>query len=166
MKALPALPLESIAVASPCQASWDAMVGDDRRRFCGQCNRHVFNLSGMTREEAEALVGGGEGPCVRYFVRADGTVLTADCPVGVRAARRRLAAVGAALTSLLGVVGGALGWRATSECDDGRDRGWFAPEPPRRVLMGRMILRPPPRPMPAQPPAQPPTAPTATDSPG
>jgi hypothetical protein len=85
--------LDRIRVASPCNASWDQMTGDDRVRFCGSCQKNVFNLSAMPREEAENLLrerSNGE-LCVRYFQRADGTILTEDCPVGVRKKRRKLA---------------------------------------------------------------------------
>src|SRR4051794_34167957 len=51
-----ALPiLDSVRIASPCTASWDAMTGDDQVRFCGQCEKNVYNLSGMAREDAERL---------------------------------------------------------------------------------------------------------------
>ena len=53
--------LDSVSVASPCPASWEAMAGDDRVRSCGQCQRQVYNLSELSRSEAEALVGPGEG---------------------------------------------------------------------------------------------------------
>lgn len=77
-------PLE-IRVASPCSASWDAMDGDDRARFCVHCTKNVYDLSAMSRAEAEALVRGKEGRlCVRFYRRADGTVLTDNCPVGLR----------------------------------------------------------------------------------
>jgi hypothetical protein len=83
--------LEMVRVASPCTADWDEMHGDDRVRFCGQCNLNVYNLSGMEREEAEELISGREGRlCVRLLVRHDGTVLTQDCPVGLRALRKKL----------------------------------------------------------------------------
>src|SRR3954469_22981979 len=83
--------LEMVRVASPCPADWDSMKGDDRVRFCGQCNLNVYNLSGMTRDEAEELVNSAEGRlCVQLLVREDGTVLTQDCPVGLRALRRKV----------------------------------------------------------------------------
>jgi len=87
--------LESVRIATPCRADWNEMTGDDRVRFCGKCEKHVFNLSAMTREEAERLLREKTGAmCARLYRRADGTVLTADCPVGVRAKRvRRLAVV-------------------------------------------------------------------------
>src|SRR6516162_8887116 len=37
-----------LRVASPCPADWNAMQGDDRVRFCGQCEKNVYNLSAMT----------------------------------------------------------------------------------------------------------------------
>src|SRR5580765_8057104 len=70
--------LDAISIASPCSASWDDMVGDERARFCGKCEKNVYNLSSLTRAEAEALLVEKEGKvCVRYYQRADGTVLTA-----------------------------------------------------------------------------------------
>jgi hypothetical protein len=84
--------LDLIQIASPCEADWDVMPGDDRSRFCGDCQRHVYNLSAMSRPEAEKLVFEREGRlCVRFYRRHDGTVLTADCPVGLRGVRRRIA---------------------------------------------------------------------------
>ncbi len=92
--------LEKITVASPCHAQWDQMIGDDRVRYCGSCEKNVFNLSAMTRDEAESLIiASGSKICVRMYRRTDGTVMTEDCTVGATKKRRkRLAAalVGAA----------------------------------------------------------------------
>jgi hypothetical protein len=80
--------LEDVRIAAPCSASWDDMKGDDRVRFCGKCEKNVYNLSAMPRQEAEALLADRAGICVRLYKRADGTVLTEDCPVGVKRRRR------------------------------------------------------------------------------
>ncbi len=45
--------LEDVRIASPCSASWEDMTGDARVRFCGKCAKNVYNLSEMTRDEAE-----------------------------------------------------------------------------------------------------------------
>ena len=104
--------LGSVRVATPCTASWEAMTGDDQVRFCGQCQKNVYNLSAMDREEAERLLARREGSiCVRFYQRADGTVMTADCPVGVRRRRRRrvaLTVVGAGAMA----AAAAAGWRS------------------------------------------------------
>jgi hypothetical protein len=98
--------LENVSIAAPCKASWDEMVGDEHVRFCGQCEKNVYNLSSLARDEAEALLAAKEGTiCVRLFRRTDGTVLTADCPVGVRRRRRRRAAFGAVGAGLLAAAG-------------------------------------------------------------
>jgi len=82
------IPLESIHIASPCQADWDAMTGDSRARFCDTCQKSVYNLSDMTRAQAQALVIEKEGKmCVQFYQRADGTMLIDDCPVPLRPAR-------------------------------------------------------------------------------
>jgi len=94
-RALPVL--DDVRIASPCGARWDDMVGDERVRFCGSCEKNVYNLSAMTRAAAEALLREKEGSlCARVYRRADGTVITADCAVGVRKKRVRRA-VGAAV---------------------------------------------------------------------
>jgi hypothetical protein len=82
--------LNALRIASPCLASWAAMRGDHRVRFCASCSKHVYDLSGLTAAEARSLIGEAEGRvCVRLYRRRDGTVLTADCPVGLRSAVRR-----------------------------------------------------------------------------
>jgi hypothetical protein len=93
--------LDDVRVASPCHERWDAMTGDDQTRHCARCDKNVYNLSAMTREAAEALLRQREGKlCVRYFRRVDGTILTADCPVGVRRKRVQLVAAAGAMTAL------------------------------------------------------------------
>ena len=83
--------LDRIRIASPCPVSWERMTGDDRVRFCDECKLQVYNIGEMTRAEAEALIVKTEGRlCARIYRRADGTVITRDCPVGLRAIRRRV----------------------------------------------------------------------------
>ena len=119
--------LGRVRIASPCSAGWEAMEGDGRVRFCRQCDLHVYNLSEMTRAEAEALVARTEGRlCARFYRRADGTVLTKDCPTGLSAARRRAGrAAAAAFAALLSLCGGAFGQgksKAGDSCDTGHAR--------------------------------------------
>ncbi len=98
--------LDSVRVATPCKASWDDMVGDDRVRHCAACDKDVFNLSALTRDEAEALIRERLGNlCGRYYRRADGTIITSDCTVGI-AQRRRRRVMAAGLAALLAGAGG------------------------------------------------------------
>ena len=91
--------LNNLRIASPCPASWHAMRGDDRVRFCDSCSKSVYNLSDLTAAEATALIRESEGGlCLRLYRRADGTVLTADCPVGCA----------------MPCVGGSCGWRPSA----------------------------------------------------
>ncbi len=97
-----ALPmLDDVRIASPCSANWSEMQGDAKVRYCGKCEKNVYDLSAMTREEAETTLLAREGElCVRFYRRTDGTLLTQDCPVGVRRKRMRLAAVLAVASGL------------------------------------------------------------------
>ncbi|MBY0357514.1 MAG: tetratricopeptide repeat protein [Candidatus Obscuribacterales bacterium] len=79
--------LNSIRIAAPCTADWEKMSGDEKSRFCQDCKLNVHNLSAMTAQEAEFLLNKqkeGQRVCVTFFRRADGTVLTQDCPVGLK----------------------------------------------------------------------------------
>lgn len=114
--------LDRVEVASPCHAEWDLMVGDDRVRFCERCALNVYNLSAMPRGEAERLVQTTEGRlCVRFYRRADGTLLTENCPVGWRAARLRVKLVA---TGIAAAFAGLTGL------------AWNRPQP----MMGRMAV--------------------------
>ena len=133
-----ALPvLEDVRIATPCHVSWESMTGDERKRFCGACKLDVYDLSGLTRAEAEALVFGraaaGQRTCVRLWRRADGTVLTQDCPPArglgrgwgsggeapgnrdLARVRRRVARMGLALGAMLLALVGASGARAWAD---------------------------------------------------
>ena len=95
--------LDVINIASPCPAAWDEMLGDDRVRFCGECRLNVYNLSEMNRAEAELFLSQREGrTCIRIYRRADGTIMTRDCPVGLRAVRQKLARMVAAIAAVIG----------------------------------------------------------------
>jgi len=98
--------LRRVQVASPCAADWGQMIGDDRVRQCPECNLNVYNLSAMTVREAAQLVSSHQGRlCVRYYRRADGTVLTQDCPRGARTSVHRASRIaGAALTAAMTVT--------------------------------------------------------------
>jgi hypothetical protein len=96
------IPLDMISVASPCHAEWNDMSGDDKSRFCGACSKYVYNLSAMTAHEAQSLIEEHEGKmCARFYKRSDGTVLTADCPVGWRAVQMRFVLIGSGALALM-----------------------------------------------------------------
>jgi hypothetical protein len=92
----------NLRIAVPCQAAWEGMAGDDRVRHCTLCSLNVYNFAEMTRDEVRDLLVRTEGRvCARLYRRADGTVLTRDCPTGLRALRRRASRVAAALIAAL-----------------------------------------------------------------
>lgn len=91
-----------IAQASPCSEDWDRMTGTGPSRMCGKCNKLVHNFSLMTAAEITQVVRSAPGGvCVKLYRRADDTILTADCPVGLAWIRWRVTAVFAALLAFL-----------------------------------------------------------------
>ena len=97
--------LDRLYVSSPCNADWETMPGDERVRFCGQCHLNVYNISALTRKQAEKLIAETEGRlCAKLYRRADGTIITRDCPIGIRAFKRRVSHVAsAALGAIIGI---------------------------------------------------------------
>jgi hypothetical protein len=56
-------------LAFECPLRWEKLLGDDRQRYCAACDKHVTNLSSMSRAEAEAFLGENKAPiCVRVEV--------------------------------------------------------------------------------------------------
>jgi hypothetical protein len=114
--------LDNLRVASPCTVRWGSMSGNDQVRHCDECNLNVYDISKMTRREAEAFIATTEGRIGgRIYRRADGTVLTRDCPVGRRALRRRASRVaGAAFAAVISLCTAAIGQRSSkseARCD-------------------------------------------------
>ena len=104
--------VDELRVASPCSIQWSSMEGDDIARRCGVCKTHVYNLSMLSREEGNELIREKEGKlCVMYYERFDGSVITADCPVGMRKLKwqylRTSAKLVAAALAVWGVIAGS-----------------------------------------------------------
>jgi hypothetical protein len=73
------LPLNQIDVVQPCSADWNDMVGTDQARFCTHCQKHVHNLSAMTRHEAEQFVCQAAGRlCIQFERDARGEIRTLE----------------------------------------------------------------------------------------
>jgi len=134
--------LNRLQIASPCPASWAEMSGDERARFCATCEKHVYDFSRMTAAEGMALIREKEGKvCGRLWRRADGTVITADCPMGKKLASRRsikvplMAAVALGLAALQNTSArSAAEWRYRAvPCFD-KVQGGLMP-PPDQVLV-------------------------------
>ena len=153
-----ASPLNNLKVASPCSADWNTMYGSERKRFCGDCKLNVYNLAAMSVTEAEELLMRSEGRlCVRYYRRADGTILTEDCPVGWARVKRRVSRVAAAaLTLILTAIGGIFMTTVLSRKKEivGRIIPTVKPTPDAEPLMGAIAIPTPaatPTPKPATP---------------
>lgn len=114
--------LENIRIASPCSADWEQMQGDDRVRHCFACNRNVYNLSSMTAQEIRNLLAQREGRvCGRLYQRRDGTVLTENCPIGLRAVMRRLSRIAGMVLSVMTpsvVFAQAQSWYVSTNLND------------------------------------------------
>jgi hypothetical protein len=67
------------------------MSGDNRKRFCEACGKHVHNLSAMSPDEVVSLLWplreqGGE-VCGQVLRRPNGALVTSECPPSPAARR-------------------------------------------------------------------------------
>lgn len=113
--------INQLKIASPCPMEWDAMerTPEDAVRFCGECKKNVYNVSQMSAVEAnnifQSAMANGSGACMQLYRRADGTVITDDCPVGLRRVRdmwRKVRSVAASFIAL--AVSTLPGWAQNS----------------------------------------------------
>lgn len=98
--------LGRIYIAAPCSVDWDTMDGDQRVRHCQQCRLNVYNTAKMSAKETVTLIRETEGrTCLRLFRRADGTLITENCPVGLRYLRDCFKLAVASILSLIVIIG-------------------------------------------------------------
>jgi hypothetical protein len=106
----------------------------------------------MTRDEAEELVMNAEGRlCVKFYKRADGSILTQDCPVGWAKVKQRARMLATAALSLVMTLFGGLLFASVfgkqKEVGKGRWFGFPTPTPKYERTVG-MIALPSPTPTP------------------
>jgi len=129
--------LDNIQIAKPCQANWEEMSGDERSRACQLCHLNVYNISNMSRNEAVSFLRERlpqDRVCVRLYRRADGTVITDNCPKGLRAARdaaqQLTHRIAASISLMLAMVTGGIAQSQTCSKDH-----------PSPVMMGKPAVR-------------------------
>ena len=81
--------LDQLKVAKPCSAGWAQMTGNDQKRFCSECSKHVFDFSQMTRQQIEAVTAVHQGNlCARITRHEDGSMVMQEPPLPVYPGRR------------------------------------------------------------------------------
>lgn len=151
--------IQQARIATPCEMKWQDMTGDDRVRYCSACKLNVFDFAAMSEDEANELLRSTEGRvCGRLWRRRDGTVITRDCPVGLRAVRRKMIGAAASIAAAFVVAGTAIAFSRSG--DESRWRGDYSayqktrakidawmngtPPLPGRIVMGEMMVAPTP----------------------
>jgi hypothetical protein len=82
-------------IPQPCDQDVSKMPGDEKRKFCSVCDKHVYNISALTKPQAEQLMRRPGGPpCVSFLAQPSSGEPT------FRPTRRKLLA-----TAALGAAG-------------------------------------------------------------
>lgn len=94
--------LDRIEITSPCNADWDEMTGSEQIRYCTECNKYVYNLSAMTRRDAEELVATRRSQmCTRMTRDLNGGTITVDSLPPVRLLGRRPGPIASTVVSTI-----------------------------------------------------------------
>lgn len=106
MKEVSLEPLDNLILSYSCPINWDSMDGNERQRFCKQCSKTVFNISDLSKKEANQFLKEkvDSDTCVKFYRRTDGTIKTDNCPRVIRPLRnasRRIFERVSVLTSLI-----------------------------------------------------------------
>ncbi|MBX3097422.1 MAG: hypothetical protein KF812_11215 [Fimbriimonadaceae bacterium] len=133
--------LRQLRINQPCPEDWDAMEGDERRRFCSGCGCYVNNLSEMSADEAESLLQQTGRVCTRVLTDPRRGILTKDGWVSrVLTSGAVAAAMAGCQTATTGeAVGVTTKPDSTPVVDDGVDlpTGPTNPSPP---IMGEIAV--------------------------
>ncbi|MDR3615995.1 MAG: hypothetical protein P4L53_20730 [Candidatus Obscuribacterales bacterium] len=152
--------INNLRIASPCPMLWGDMqrTHEEAVRFCGDCHKKVYDVSKMSAKETTMLLQkaevSGASICMQLYRRADGTILTDDCPVGMRRIRdtwRKLRSTAAAFVVFLcsqSLFAQGKDLAAQSKSSSTRPRvpvpsDSAVPPPPPGVRFGGMIPPPP-----------------------
>jgi len=87
-----------VSFPKPCDETWEAMAPSGCDRVCARCDHVVHDLREYTLDEAEALLRGNPGSCVRAQIGPDGTVALKP---GRGGKARRMVVAAAATAGLL-----------------------------------------------------------------
>ena len=141
--------LQQVRVAEPCPVPWEAMQGDEQRRYCAHCNLHVHNLSAMPQDAAQRLICETAGRlCVAYYPDAQGGVAPMEsAPAPLEYAKQKRPRYGWRLVALIAAIGGTASAFGTAI---------IRPKPtPPPIVRGKMMIAGMMAPMPRTPSTQP-----------
>jgi hypothetical protein len=85
----------------PCDQDWSAMTGDDKCRFCSQCQLHVHNLSAMTPDEQGVVMELPGRKCVAMVQNAKAIEVRSGTWLLIHRMTRPLRAVAALVAIVL-----------------------------------------------------------------
>ena len=124
-------PLDSLLLAYPCPVDWSSMKGDESKRFCSKCSQNVYNISDLSKSEAEQFLEDSiheeRLPCIRFFVRPDGTIKTNDCSKFFRPIKRQIKSITKTISIVVVFLLSWFGFSNTKAGAQGAGRAFYSP---------------------------------------
>ncbi len=96
--------LRQMTIPNPCSVDWGQMRGDNRRRHCESCGKHVYDLTAMNPSEAAALLNSRQPEiCGVAYKKPNGTLFLFDSEPAPEPAPARWQF---RIRSLMGIIAG------------------------------------------------------------
>jgi hypothetical protein len=99
------IPVKADRPASPCAWQWEETDAKEKYRYCAKCQTPVYNLAGMEKTEAEALIFNRENrDKFTLYSRPDGKFMTTDCPLQEKRKKELIMFIIGAIALVIGAV--------------------------------------------------------------
>jgi Carboxypeptidase regulatory-like domain/Ankyrin repeats (3 copies)/Ankyrin repeats (many copies) len=103
--------IQQLHIASPCSVDWDAMIGNNRVRFCEHCRLSVHHVDSLSRKQLRRLLARSNGRvCVNYTRSQTQPTL----PILHKIGRRTSALAAGAFSATLSLSAATVGAQPTS----------------------------------------------------
>ncbi len=117
-----------LQIKTACPKNWAELVGDEKKRFCSDCNLHVHNAARLTQVEASTLVAKSSSRvCMRIEYDASGAPLFRDSLPAVDVKSRRVSRIArwalSAAAGLLAACNGSIAPPAATDPSTGTNGG-------------------------------------------
>jgi hypothetical protein len=93
--------LIQLRIASPCSVEWDAMIGNDRVRFCEHCRLSVHHVDSLNRKQLRRLIARSHGRVCVNYTRPN--IHANTSPILHKIGRRTSALAAGAFSATLGI---------------------------------------------------------------
>lgn len=100
--------VDRLKIDFPCTADWNQMRGNERIRYCEECNKYVYDFARLPRRQVEEMMAASPGRICAKLTYKNNSLVFLDSKPRPRPESHRASPLAAAiLTAMLGINTGA-----------------------------------------------------------